>query len=188
MTKEYSMQIYPPKLTNLLVCALAPFLFSCASLVDPRYFTDEKRLDGGSYVNGRDTIRGSNFAFVAANDSGIVLVEFDSKPFFLESRVSQNNRLVSPLRLSIYAADLIISPGQHSITVRYESVEPAGLLGATLGIDQVTARINTETKLEFVAENGHTYLINGNVTTDRKTRGKIWHPEIQDLPPKQRDR
>lgn len=177
------MKIHLTELTSQLVGLSALLLCSCASLNDPQYYNDEKRLEEAVYVNGRSAIQDSNYAFLTTRDSGIVLVEFDSKPYFIQNR--RDKKQASPLRLPGTRGDLIISPGAHSLTLKYELVEPAGLLGASLGIDRVAETIKTESKLEFIAEKGHTYVIKGNVTTDRKTREKIWNPEIQDLPPKQ---
>ena len=176
------------QLKTLTLCGLSLLSSSCAMIDDPQYQSDATRLKHGNYVNGKDKFQPSNYCFLTSRDNGVVVSSFDSKPFFVEwTQGSKVQKVASPIRLAGNTgwSDFVVSPGPHSLTVKFEALQSSGIVGAVLGINEVRETIDTEASLEFTAESGHTYLIKANLGTDPKTKSRTWHPEIQDFPPKQ---
>jgi hypothetical protein len=63
--------------------------------------------DRGNFVNGRESMQGSDFAFVLPEREGIVVTEIDGKPFFIEYKspviwkAGKWTKVASPINLGL---------------------------------------------------------------------------------------
>ena len=135
-------------------------------------------LEHGYFVNGREPVEGSDFAFITGESGrpGVIVTELDGKPFFVEYKspvLWEAGKWIkgsSPVRVE-YGGGLAIPPGKHTVRLRYEHRTP-NLLFPSL-------ESSKETTIEFTADPGHGYVIKPNLATD-KNSGKFWNPAITD--------
>jgi hypothetical protein len=128
----------------------------------------------GIYVNGRESFEEEGgAACLITKDIGIIVTEVDGKPFFWEQKsfgginslYGPYKKHASPLGLPPGCV-LVVHPGARSLTLKYEQRN---------AIDVQYSK--GEMVVNFVAEKDHAYLINRNLTRDKKT-GVSWHPTI----------
>ncbi len=177
-SRPCASELLKPVVVRLLLASFSLFavllLSGCVSTTQEIH---ARLRDRGNFVNGRESMQGSDFAFVLPEREGIVVTEIDGKPFFIEYKspviweAGKWIKVSSPINLGLEGA-LAIRPGKHTVKLRYEYRTPSLLFPS---FDSSKG----ETAIEFIADPGHGYVIKPNLATD-KNSGKFWNPTITD--------
>lgn len=160
---------------------LLVIVFALTGCTTPTVEIFARLPEHGSFVNGRESVQGNGLAFVMSSRGRMTadmmtVTEFDGKPFFIEykSPVIWDNgkwlKFASPIALGSGGA-LVISPGKHTLRMKYQMVEDALLFKTKWTSDERT--------VEFIAEKGHGYEIEANMKIS-KGPTRSWAPTITD--------